>query len=459
MPRLFLGNFDFEHRLADPIRQLPAKLERINAELASSWLAIADDGDYLWTPQPIEASFFEQSVRDGLPRVIPVVSFNDVPRGVECIPWGWTDDVRRLCDKQGWVRNDPPHEAVHAGNSRRFSAALEREWLCGLDFAGEATSLHEIERLIAFHGADSRWVVKAAFGMSGRERILGCGPPTVTDRNWIDKRLASDGVVFFEPWVERLEEVGIQLDIPRKGDYIQLNGIVPMLVDERGQYTGSWFAPRVKPTWADSLPFWNSTMDVVVRAAMRLQELGYFGPLGIDAMRYRAPNGEIRLRPLQDINARWTMGRLSLGLRRWLQPDESGCWRHGSSESGRSTTASQSETPAEVFRQFLLTQGLPMTPVRVAIVDAFFAPYAQFRVEELVEKFRQSMGAPPGSRNAVLRMLNSMEQAGLIRKMKPDDKGEAYELGHFFAKRRTVRTSPETVGDSVAHHQSRVLVY
>ena len=338
MPRLFLGNFDFEHRMADPTRQLPAKLERINAELASSWLAIAEDGDYLWTPQPIEASFFEQAVRDGLPRVFPVVSFDDVPLDVECVPWGWTDDVRRLCDKHGWLRNDPPHEAVRAGNSRRFSAALEREWLCGLDCAGEATSLHEIERLIALHGSESRWVVKAEFGMSGRERILGCGSPTEADQNWIAKRLASDGVVFFEPWVERRAEVGIQIDIPREGDP-QLIGVVPMLVDERGQYAGSWFAPREDPPWASSILSWRVATDVALRAAKRLQVLGYFGPLGIDAMRYRAADGSIRSRPLQDINARWTMGRLSVGLRRLLQSDEAGCWRHGSLEAERDFAA------------------------------------------------------------------------------------------------------------------------
>gem|GEM_PF-5392860 len=41
MARLFIGNFDFEHRLAQPARQISSKLERINAELATSWLAIA----------------------------------------------------------------------------------------------------------------------------------------------------------------------------------------------------------------------------------------------------------------------------------------------------------------------------------------------------------------------------------------------------------------------------------
>ena len=333
MPRFFLGNFDFEHRLADPTRQVSAKLERINAELATSWLAIADDGDYLWTPQPSEVSFFEQAVRDGLPRVIPVVSLDDVPRGVECIPWGWTDDVRRLCDQHGWLRNDPPHEAVFTGNSRRFSAALERYDQMGFDFSGEVTALHQIERFVKLHGLDSRWVVKAMFGMSGRERILGCGPPTLTDQNWIAKRLASDGVVFFEPWVERLDEIGIQIDVPSAGEP-RLIDVVPMLVDERGQYAGSWFAPRERATWTKARITESETViDVGLRAASLLQKLGYFGPLGIDAMRYRTADGSIRLRPLQDINARWTMGRLSLGWRRTLQSDEMGCWRLGPHEA------------------------------------------------------------------------------------------------------------------------------
>jgi hypothetical protein len=344
MPRLFLGNFDFEHRLADPTRQLPAKLERINAELATSWLSIADDGDYLWTPQPIESSFFAQAVRDGLPRVIPVVSFDDVPRGVECVPWGWTDDIRQLGDRHGWVRNDPPGESVRTGNSRKFSAELEREWRCGLNFAGEATSVGEIERLIAHHDPKSRWVVKAEFGMSGRERILGCGSPTEADRNWIAKRLAADGVVFFEPWAMRMDEFGIQIDVPREGEP-QLIACVRMLVDDRGQYAGSQFAPLQRTASNDEGAEWQITTGIALRAAKRLQEIGYFGPLGIDAMRYRAADSSIRWRPLQDINARWTMGRLSLGLRRVLRTRESGSWRHGPQGSSELAMAPMITSP------------------------------------------------------------------------------------------------------------------
>jgi len=41
-PRLFFGNFDFEHRLAEPSSEPSAKLKRLNAELAVAWLSIAE---------------------------------------------------------------------------------------------------------------------------------------------------------------------------------------------------------------------------------------------------------------------------------------------------------------------------------------------------------------------------------------------------------------------------------
>ena len=52
-------------------------------------------------------------------------------------------------------------------------------------------------------------------------------------------------------------------------------------------------------------------VDVTRRVALELQKLGYFGPLGIDAMIYLASGGRVCVRPLQDVNARWTMGRLA----------------------------------------------------------------------------------------------------------------------------------------------------
>ena len=107
-----------------------------------------------------------------------------------------------------------------------------------------------------------------------------------------------------------------------------------MCVDRRGQYAGSWFLFD-----RDQLPLddamWSGAIDVALRAASHLQSFGYFGPLGIDAMSYRDFEGELRIRPLQDLNARWTMGRLSLDLRRIAQSAKYGLWQHGPVESFR----------------------------------------------------------------------------------------------------------------------------
>ncbi len=327
-PRLFFGNFEFEHRLADPTHQLSAKLKQLNAELAPAWLAIAEDGDWIWTPSPIDPEFFHKLRSAGLPQVNPVTSLSEVPYDVEFVPWGWSAEVREFAERFRGNAISPTESAVKIGNSRATSEELERNWGVGLPHARRIESLVELKNAISsLPGSGCRWVVKAEFGMSARERILGHGSLKVADENWIKRRLDAHGVVFFEPWVERMEELGVQIEVPATGEP-QLVGLTPMLVDNRGQYAGSWFAYH-DSRFDGHRALWQQATEAGLRAARYLQSIGYFGPLGIDAMIYRDAQGSPRLRPLQDINARWTMGRVSLGWRRLLEPGDEAYWQHG----------------------------------------------------------------------------------------------------------------------------------
>jgi hypothetical protein len=68
--------------------------------------------------------------------------------------------------------------------------------------------------------------------------------------------------------------------------------------------------------------------DAARFAGRVLSERGYEGPLGVDALLYRGLGGEVRLKPILELNPRLTMGALALGLTRHLAPGRVGLWRH-----------------------------------------------------------------------------------------------------------------------------------
>jgi len=45
-------------------------------------------------------------------------------------------------------------------------------------------------------------------------------------------------------------------------------------------------------------------------------------------MQFSNERGELQWRAIQDVNARYTMGRLALGFARFLQPDQVASWLH-----------------------------------------------------------------------------------------------------------------------------------
>jgi hypothetical protein len=325
---LLFGNFDFEHHLGrSGPRTLPASIQRINAELAFSLVTIAQPGDCVWAIEPPELDYRQHLVEIGLPAVQIVRAASDVPVGTELQPWGWSSHVNNWGTRNGWRCDCPDLDVVATANSREFSASLEREWNCGLPHARSIHTLQEFHDAVAESAQQTAaWVVKANFGMSARERSLGRGsPPSQQAVQWVRKQLAEGGPVYFEPWVERLEEIGIQFTIPSAGHPV-LEGITPLITDSLGTYRGSRF--RGASCQLAGLDGTKPVLEIATRAAQRIQQLGYYGPLGIDAMRYCTPAGEIRWRPLQDINARLTMGRLALGLRRIVQSDEHASWLH-----------------------------------------------------------------------------------------------------------------------------------
>jgi hypothetical protein len=303
VPKLFYGNFSFEHQLAgDYAGELPGGLRRLDAEMAAVWEAVAETGDCIWMPERSD----------------------EIPDDLTVCPWGWSDEVVKFARRHSLRFNAPPLDVVRQANGRGFSFGLEQEFDCGPEGAVVVESPDELHVAIGHaNGIDGRWVVKAEFGMSARERVLGHGNEIPEpDRNWIRKRLTADGRVYFEPWLDRETEAGLQFTVG-PDEQVSFDAATLLLTDPQGRYLGSRFA--MDATFDDE---WTDAIDVGLQVAARLASLGYFGPLGIDAMRYRDSAGSQRLRAIQDINARYTMGAIALGFRRRLKPGEFGSWFH-----------------------------------------------------------------------------------------------------------------------------------
>jgi hypothetical protein len=321
MPRLFVANVTFEHELLPHRQTLPKRLLRLCSELVGMWLAIADDGDWIWCPEPVEAEFWSRMEERRCPHIHPCGPSSPPPAGLEMVPWGWSESMRALAESLQARVSAPPQSAVKLTNSRRFSFSAETNWNCGLGAAAVVASVEDLEKALDALPPNSAWVLKCEHGAAARERIIGQRPPpTPQALAWIRSRLSNDARLYFEPWVDRISEAGLQWSIPAAGTP-ELVGVTPLLCEQIGRYLGSQYATGTvfQDEWADAI-------DLSRRAAECVQHTGYFGPLGIDAMRYRDANGEARVRPLQDINARWTMGRIALG---WRRVTRSGTWRHG----------------------------------------------------------------------------------------------------------------------------------
>ena len=308
MPRLLVGNFDFEYSLGKrPPQQLSRKLEAVNARWLPRMLPLASRGDYVWLPEhiPLPADSMLQHICEEQ-GVQLVRTEGELPRGaaVEFLPWGWTAALSVWATRFGWSVQSPEFAVVAWANSRATSFDWEQTWECVAPGTARLDSLAATKQCLRSIPSEQRWVIKAEFGMSARERLLGQGANLQPSQlQWISRQFQSGSPVFFEPWLERIEECSLHYQLSPAGE-VRLLGQLALITDPLGRYQENQLLPdRAREEWPDSV-------RMTVQAAQQIARRGYFGPLSFDCMRYLdTATGQPRERPLQDINARWTMGR------------------------------------------------------------------------------------------------------------------------------------------------------
>ncbi|WP_367870769.1 DUF455 family protein [Luteolibacter sp. Populi] len=252
-------------------------------------------------------------------------------------PWAWSPDASRLLQPLApevspgvpWQWQSPPCEWF----SKEIGIRLEE--LLGLsEKAAICRSIEEAQTAIEPLLTTGQALAKAPFSHAGRghKRINRDSPPDAT-RNWLSNVISTHGSVIIEPWLERVADFSALYEMDPAGR-AGLIGLTLMENDAAGRFLGT----RVSPKWASMFDpevaaFFYRDADVMrwyqekIPAVFATLLPGYVGPLGVDAMVHRRPDGSLALKHVIELNVRMTMGRIALELLQKSAPNRQGRFR------------------------------------------------------------------------------------------------------------------------------------
>lgn len=262
-------------------------------------------------------------------------------------PWAWSPDsvellsplMAKLTAEERNVRQSFNTEIAKL-YSKAWSAEWLRvflqgrkaksDWLCSVGAVGKVVGTVE-QALAAVATIRSRGhhrvVVKASLGIAGGNALRLFEPePSTAQVCWLKKTLGEGRLAVVEPWMEREVDFSVQLEMSAEG--LRLCGYTGLITDARGQFQANTASPGyAKKIPANALRCFPETPDIANQChdlygeifaglETELQRAGYTGPLGVDAFVYREADGRRRLKPVVEINPRYTMGRLNVELMR-----------------------------------------------------------------------------------------------------------------------------------------------
>ena len=228
-------------------------------------------------------------------------------------------------------------------------------WLCTEREVGVAVDTVEdaIEAVAAIRRrGHHRVVAKAAHGLAGHDAIRLWEPELLAaQQRWLAHAVQNGCQLVIEPWLEREADFSVQLEMGPSN--LKLCGYTGLVTDHKGQFQANWAAANDRRVPARVTALFSGPAnisdclhrlygDILTLLEAELQRAGFVGPVGIDAFVYRTPEGGCRLKPIVEINPRYTMGRLALELMKQTCPGS----------CGRLRLFSRAQARAEGFADF-----------------------------------------------------------------------------------------------------------
>jgi uncharacterized ferritin-like protein (DUF455 family) len=175
-----------------------------------------------------------------------------------------------------------------------------------------------------------RLVAKAPWSTAGNgvKRILNVSELNGSLGGWIENMIRTQGSIIIEPWLDKVHDLSIQLEVG--SDQIRILETRKFLTGKQFEYRGTFLGPlrnAFEPATLMLLQTLLPTWKILARdLGQTLRENGYQGPVGIDALIYADSNKKLKLKPIVEINPRWTMGRIALEIEKRIQPGTPAFW-------------------------------------------------------------------------------------------------------------------------------------
>ena len=193
----------------------------------------------------------------------------------------------------------PALDVLARANSREFCASLA-EHLPGALFS---SSVDESMQHVASEMPPGGWLLKRNYGTSGKgQQRVAAGDLGDSLRYWLKASMAQGGVRI-EPRVNIEQEFAIHGWIAEGGD-LRVGEPCVQSCSEHGTWMETRAVRAGELLDGEGLAI-RASAESVGRA---LIDIGYHGPYGVDSYRWRDADGDLRLQPCSEINARFTLG-------------------------------------------------------------------------------------------------------------------------------------------------------
>ncbi|MBS0626750.1 MAG: hypothetical protein JSS09_00885 [Verrucomicrobia bacterium] len=306
---LFINPF-FEEELLSSSKSIEEYLTKHPVYLQLHYLScvLADPSEIALLLFPPEEEYFEELKRLGIEPPDVVFLKNCLQKKYTISSWGSSLLLADFAKERNCLYKIPNWDLVKRVNGKDFSFSISPK----LPFAELLTSEEEIAKWVCTIKGPK--VLKTLYGASGRGHcILYKENELELAIEFFRKEKARSCSILAEPWVERILDFSSQWYIKEEGMIYYLGSTI-CENSPRGIYRKSLVGPE-DLLFKEHQEFLKEHLYYAKKTLEHMKLLGFFGPVGFDAMLYNHPETKkLQLHPIVEINARRTMGWAALKL-------------------------------------------------------------------------------------------------------------------------------------------------